>query len=258
MSEYFGKGWKKILAANHLDNFDALWNLKTDWFEEPNIRRGGWSGVVKIDLDTAKGKVGVFIKRQQNHMTKAPLHPLKGIPTFEREFKNIHRLRKYNVPTLEPVYFSKRNINGDVQAILVTRELTAYTPLDSERFLTTGDLIVNADHKKRLVYAVADILNDMHSHHFQHNCFYLKHVFVKPDGDLWDIKIIDLEKLKWTFFKKNAQFRDLYTLHRYAENWSKKDHVRFFRVCMKESRLSDKSKAFWYSIEKKILSRKNR
>ncbi|MCK5649460.1 MAG: lipopolysaccharide kinase [Gammaproteobacteria bacterium] len=257
MSEYFGDGWQPILAANHLDNFDALWDLKTDWFEEPNIRRGGWSGVVKVDLDTPQGKVGVFIKRQQNHTTKTLLHPLKGRPTFEREFKNILSLRKYNLPTLEPVYFSKRNIKGDIQAILISKELSDYTPLDSERFLATGDIIKNTAHKNSLLHAVADTLRGMHEHHFQHNCFYLKHVFVKSVGNSWDIKIIDLEKLKWSFFKKNAVFRDLYTLQRHTQNWSKKDRVTFFKAYVAESSLSAESKSLWRSIEKKILSKQN-
>lgn len=260
MSEYFGqsqgKNWQEILAANNLDNFDALWDLKTEWFEEPNVRRGGWSGVVRVNLDTAQGKVGVFIKRQQNHMTKTPFHPIKGRPTFEREFKNILRLRKRNLPTLEPVYFAQRNFQGDSQAILVTRALDDYTPLDSERFLQVGDLICNAAHKKALLTAVAKVLRDMHQYNLQHNCFYLKHVFARSDGDSWDIKVIDLEKLKWTFSRDRAVFRDLSTLQRHAQGWSKKDHVSFFKAYVGESQLSAEAKALWKSIENKILAKR--
>lgn len=256
MSEYFGDNWQEILSANNLATFDQLWDLKVDWFEEPNVRRGGWSGVVKIELDSPHGKVGVFIKRQENHVTKSPLHPIKGRPTFEREFKNILRLRKHNLATLEPVYFSKRNLNGDLQAILVTKELAGYTPLDSKHLLTYGELIHDKSHKKRLLNSVAQTLRDMHRHNFQHNCFYLKHVFVKPTGDEWDVKIIDLEKLKRAIFKKDAIFRDLFTLHRHAQGWSHKDHIQFFKAYVQETKLSPESKVLWRLIETKVLSKR--
>ena len=85
MKEYwYNDDWQQILFDNNLDDFDDIWKLKTKWFEPPNIRRGGWSGVVKIDLDTPQGKIGIFIKRQQNHITKTFIHPIRGMLTFER------------------------------------------------------------------------------------------------------------------------------------------------------------------------------
>ncbi len=253
MAEYFQNEWQQVLAINELDNFNALWTLEADWFEEPNIRRGGWSGVVKIDLDAPQGNIGVFIKRQENHLTKSLLHPIRGRPTFEREFRNILRLRKNNIPTLEPVYFAKRILKGDHQAILITKELAGYTPLESQRFLTTGDLIKDSGHKDRLFKKVAEAIRVMHHHHYQHNCLFLKHLFIKPDGDSWDVKIIDLEKLKKTIFKRSAVYRDLYTLYRHAEGWSTKDRVKFFQAYVQEDKLSDKSKMLWKAIERKIL-----
>jgi len=254
MSEYFGDNWKETLIANNLVSFDQLWDLKAEWFEEPNIRRGGWSGVVKIDLDTPNGKKGVFIKRQENHITKTPFHPIKGRPTFEREFNNILRLRKHKLPTLTPVYFAKRTINGDLQAILITEELSGYMPLESDDF-QSGKAFKNKEHKHRLFKSVANVLRDMHHHHYQHNCFYLKHIFVKPVDDSWDVKIIDLEKLKWSFIKNKAIYRDLLTLHRHAQSWSKKDHIAVFRYYVEESKLSDNSKALWHAVEKKMLKK---
>ena len=59
-------------------DFDTIWQLDTDWFEPPNHRRGGWSGVVKYVLETTHGAIDVFIKRQENHVSKTLLHPFKG------------------------------------------------------------------------------------------------------------------------------------------------------------------------------------
>lgn len=251
---FLNADWKQIFANNNLPDFNALWDLKTGWFEEPNIRRGGWSGVVKIDLDTPEGKVGVFIKRQENHITKTFLNPIEGRPTFEREFKNLLRLQKKNVPTLEPVYFSTRNL----QAILITRELEGYIPFDSERFLSSGDMLKDKAHRERLLRSVANTLRLMHKQHFQHNCLYLKHIFIKPIDDEWDVKIIDLEKLKKTIFKRSAVFRDLYTLCRHVKNWSAKDQVTFYKYYCQETKLSNQSKRLWKAIERKIiLKRRN-
>lgn len=258
MKDYWNKNWQHIFATNNLANFNAIWDLETEWFEEPNKRRGGWSGVVKVDLDIAEGKTCVFIKRQENHITKTLFHPVRGMPTFEREFNNILRMQKRNLPIMELVYFSKRVINGNLQSILITKALTDYIPLESERFLSSGDLVKNTAHKDKLLTSVADTLRLIHQHHYQHNCLYLKHLFVKPDGDNWDIKIIDLEKLKWRFFKQDAVFRDLYTLHRHAQGWSVKDHVKLFKAYVQESKLSDKSKKLWRDIESKVLSKQDK
>jgi lipopolysaccharide kinase (Kdo/WaaP) family protein len=257
MKEYWNDQWQEIFSANKLDSFDAIWNLDTEWFEEPNQRRGGWSGVIKVDLDLPEGKISVFIKRQENHITKTLFHPLRGIPTFEREFKNILRMQKHNLPIMELVFFAKRVINGNLQAILITKALSDYIPLESERFLSSGDLIKNTAHKENLLSAVADTLRQIHHHHFQHNCLYLKHIFVKPvNDDSWDIKIIDLEKLKWRLFKPHAVFRDLYTLYRHAKGWSTKDHVKLFKAYVQEPKLSSKSKKLWHSIEARVLDKR--
>lgn len=249
---FLNVGWQKIFIDNNLADFDALWNLKTEWLEQPNTRRGGWSGVVKIHLDTPEGKVGVFIKRQENHTSKTLLNPIKGRPTFEREFKNLLQLRKKNVPTLEPIYFATKGL----KAILIARELEGYISFDSEHFLSSGDLLKDKAHKERLLQSVADTLRLMHQHHFQHNCLYLKHIFIKSVDDGWDVKIIDLEKLKKTIFKRSAVFRDLYTLHRYAKGWSAKDQITFYKYYCQESKLSNQSKRLWKAIERKIILKK--
>jgi hypothetical protein len=44
------------LKLNHLDDFDSIWNMKVDWFEDPNERRGGWSGVGKLGLKTVSNE----------------------------------------------------------------------------------------------------------------------------------------------------------------------------------------------------------
>ena len=240
--------WQQIFASNNLANFNALWDLKTEWFEEPNVRRGGWSGVVKIDLDTPEGKVGVFIKRQENHISKTFQHPIKGIATFQKEFHNILRLSSKQIPTLELIYFSQQK----KKAILITQELKGYRPLDSKEFFS-----LSPKQKQALLSKVAQVSSMMHRHKFQHNCFYPKHIFVKNINGEWDIRFIDLEKLKRTLFQKQSMLRDLQSLYRHADDhWTIKDRIYFFKCYMNEKKLSNNSKKIWKAIEKKLQNKR--
>jgi hypothetical protein len=248
MLEYFGDGWKNILSTHSLANFEQIWTLKSDWFEEPNIRRGGWSGVIKYPLQHDKTTVNVFIKRQENHASKTLLHPIKGMATFKKEFHNIKRLTDKKIPTLELIYFGSQNL----KAILITKSLENFYSLESvdRSLLTTKE-------RHALLSAIATATQKMHQHHFQHNCFYPKHIFVQKLDEQWDVKFIDLEKLKRTPFKKHATERDLFTLYRHSDfNWTIKDRIYFFKAYVNEGKLSKKSKKLWYAIEKKLQAKR--
>mgnify|MGYP003460592813 CR=1 FL=1 len=41
MKDFINDRWRPILVHNGLSDFGALWQLKADWFEAPNHRRGG-------------------------------------------------------------------------------------------------------------------------------------------------------------------------------------------------------------------------
>ena len=82
-------GWAEVLRHNQLDTFEAIWNLKAPWYEPLNVRRGGWSGVSRINCKLPGGdEVGVFIKRQSNHRTR---HPLLPEATIAREWRCLKR-----------------------------------------------------------------------------------------------------------------------------------------------------------------------
>ncbi len=254
MNEFFGPNWQAILKHNNLDSFDSLWSLKTEWFEEPNIRRGGWSGVAKLTLTTPDNEtVGVFIKRQKNHLSRTLWHPIKGISTFEKEFHTIKQLNKYQIPTLDLAYFNSQASNENIQAILITRELTGYQPLDSIKFTDGKATFSPTNSKKQLLHSVAQLANILHRYHFQHNCFYPKHIFIKPEAEGWSVKLIDLEKTKRTILKRSASIRDLSTLSRHAPDWSLRDRLYFFKAYVSEEKLSSKSKRLWRAIENKAL-----
>ncbi|MGB5717250.1 MAG: lipopolysaccharide kinase InaA family protein, partial [Gammaproteobacteria bacterium] len=131
MQDYSANDWPAMAAANGLDSFESIWALDIGWFEEPNQRRGGWSGVSRMEVEYPDGhREGIFIKRQQNHNTFSWWSPFKGISTFRREFQNLMMLHDVGVPTLEVLYFAERGVADDRRAILVSRELTGYASLE--------------------------------------------------------------------------------------------------------------------------------
>jgi len=103
MKDYLSEQWRPILRHNNLDSFVCLWSVDAGWFEDPNERRGGWSGVSRCELELPEGgRTAVFLKRQENHTTRTLLHPF-GLATFVREMRNILMFKRARVPALEPV-----------------------------------------------------------------------------------------------------------------------------------------------------------
>src|SRR6185503_4684835 len=130
MNDYIEPEWQRIFGYNGLRSFDDFWKLEAKWFEEPNQRRGGWSGVVRCELKLPEGgTTRVFLKRQENHITRTFAHPIRGLPTFVREFENIMRCRERGIPSLTPLYFACRTEGGNKRAVLLTEELVGFRSL---------------------------------------------------------------------------------------------------------------------------------
>lgn len=251
MKDYFPDQWRAILRHNNLDSFESLWTLEASWFEPPNQRRGGWSGVSRCDLELpGGGKRSVFLKRQENHITRTLLHPF-GMSTFVREMQNILLFKESSVPALEPVYFAVRKTGGDLRAILCTEALEDYKPLESlvELWVTEG--WPDKEKRLRLMKAVATVMTQMHDHKIQHNCFYPKHIFVRFYKEDVSVRIIDLEKAKVRILRRFATFRDLYTLNRHSQLWRRTERMRFFLLYLGRKSLDQEAKALWRKIAKR-------
>ncbi|CAG0980005.1 Protein InaA [Methylophilaceae bacterium] len=247
--EYVSERWRDLLHCNHVDSFEALWQLEQDnWFEAPNRRRGGWSGVCRTTLALpGEGEVGVFIKRQENHVYHGWRHLFRPMATFEREYHNILAFQKYGIPTVDLIYFGQRKVGGKLRAILVTRELTGYQALDAY----AGSFPASMDSltRKKLFESMATAMRAMHARHFQHNCLYPKHLFIRNAEDHpVETRFIDLEKAKRWPLKRNVALKDLGTLHRHTEHCSKTDRLRFFLAYRQEKRLSDRSRKMLAAI----------
>jgi len=254
MKDYLADDWQRIFEFNGLRSFDDFWKLEAQWFEEPNKRRGGWSGVARCELKRPEGGVArVFLKRQENHITRTLLHPIRGLSTFIREFESIMRYRRNGIPTLTPTYFAVRRQEGNDRAVLMTEELTGFRSLDE---LAREWRTMPAVTRLAITRAVAQLLKQIHSHHLSHNCFYPKHVFLRVAAEnKVEARIIDLEKTKWRPFGLDRDFRDMRRLNGAGLPWSRAERVRFFREYLGLPRLTADAKQKWRRIARRHLEK---
>jgi hypothetical protein len=202
--------------------------------------------VSRLELVSPDGHhEAIFIKRQENHETFSWRHPFKGISTFRREFRNLVRLQAVGVATLDLLYFAERNVAGDRRAILVTRELTGYKPLDRclaywrQHGLPKG--VVWHETLQRL----AAIARAMHRHRIQHNCFHPKHIFLGELHGQVDVRLIDLEKAKRCWSRERAMLRDLDSLNRRVKTIRNTDRLRFLLAYHEVDRVNDRVRKTW-------------
>lgn len=243
--DFIAQGWGQIFAANGLGDFDSWWNLQADWFEPPNERRGGWSGVCRVRLDLPDGgNTHVFLKRQENHVRKTWRHPLRGEATFVGEMENLQQVERLRAGTLEALYFGHRKTGSNQRAILVTLELSGFRPLKE----ITEDWWKDGWQRWRtrrmeLLKVVAVRLRRMHRGRRVHNSLYPKHIFVNPDD--MDVRFIDLEKMRSSLTWKQAAKRDLDSLNRRSPYWSRSDRLRFLLAYLGQQKVNEEVRSLW-------------
>ncbi len=220
-------GWREILGSNGLGDFASLWQLDAGWVEPPNLRRGGMSGVMRHAVNLPDGQAAVlFIKRQENHVYRTFTHPWRGAPTLRREFRALSRCQRHAVPAVAPVYYAESRARGSQRAILITRALDGYRPLDA---LLQDWKALDTAQREAIIAAVARAARALHAARLQHNCLYPKHIFVRLAGDAASACLIDLEKAKHRP-AGIASRHDLDSLRRRATAWSEAEW-RSFACC---------------------------
>lgn len=201
-----------ITYTDDIGQFESWWNVPGSWVEEPNLRRGGKSGVLRYE-DTL-GQT-LYVKRQENHIYRSLLFPF-GQQTIRREYAAYKAFNKIGIRTPELVYYGQ---SGD-KAILVTKELKGF--ISFEQWLNNLD---NSNTSEITLFAVlkgiAQTLSRMHTYRFQHNCVYPNHIFINlndinENKEDIEIALIDLEKSRRRFTAKQATLHDLSQMKRHT------------------------------------------
>ena len=196
--QWIAPEWESALKDAGLLDIEALTTREFDWFEAPNRRRGGWSGVTRLVLNpeaAPKDQQAVFLKIQQNHFYRAPNTCFIKKLTFEREFEVLQQLKSATDTIPELAFFATWQVGSDVGAILVTRALDDWLPLNDwllgRKGLTPPD---EATFKKALE-AIAQSAREINTAGWVHLCFSAKHLFLRPKADgTFESCVIDMEK----------------------------------------------------------------
>ncbi|RMP13871.1 InaA protein [Pseudomonas syringae pv. delphinii] len=207
------------------DEFSHFWSQHGEWVEEPNVRRGGESGVQRLVMDNGQT---LYAKRQTGHIYRSLLHPL-GRPTVLREREALEGLRKLGVVVPEVVFCgAERGEDNAWRALLVTVALDGFDEI--EKWLAAGGRERHGElFYERMLKEVASTLARMHLGRWQHSCLYIKHVFVRVAGDGPDAKVevalLDLEKGRRRLTAQGAAQHDMKQLRRHssfsAADWQK-------------------------------------
>lgn len=190
--------------------FDQWWHTVGEWVEQPNLRRGGESGVLRIK--DREGKT-LYIKRQENHIYRDVLHPF-GQATIIREYNAYCALTKAQVNTPKLVYCGVQN----KKAILVTEALEGFTDLDNWMEQNKENPFFQ-EILTSLLQALATMLAKLHLNNLQHGSLYGKHLFVKAQGhelSMVEVALLDLEKVKKRRTAKEAALHDIPKIKRHS------------------------------------------
>lgn len=225
MKDYIADDFRALLSHHQLSEFTTLWALELDTVDLPNTGRGGWSSVSRLELADERGQVHAFyLKRQIDHLSRSLRHPF-GEATFAREFRNIRHYQQLGIPALEAAYFGQRRIAGKACAMLVTRALDGFRPLDA--WLHDWPVLARAT-RRYLLDETAALIRTLHSAGRLHNCLYPKHIFIRPPDASAPgpaARLIDLEKTLRLGLRDRV--RDLDTLNRHTHGLRATERLRF-------------------------------
>lgn len=215
MKDFIHKDYVQCLAANRLNTFDLVWAYQHEWFEEPNSRRGGWSGVCRLQLSTGEETFNVFLKRQEDHQHRTLWHPFAGEPTFACEFRMLMYLQKRGVPAQVPVFFGQRIVDGHVRAILMTEELVGFKSLQDIINDLSSEKKASVSVQHQILRGAAEAVRRLHAARILHRSLYPKHLFVRwPSESVPEVVVIDLERSRFKWFSAIRTVYDLATLNR--------------------------------------------
>jgi hypothetical protein len=265
MNDFIAPGWEAILRRNGLGNFEDVWNIDLPLYEPANHRRGGWSNVVKAELNAESTDAkSVFIKRQENHTRRTLRHPIMGQSTYQCELHNIRRFAEIGVPTVTPIYFAQRRIGGNLRAVMITEALNGFRSLDDWMHDWEADGWPSREVRRLIFNSVARTLNALHARRVQHSSLYPKHIFIKLSNRISNVgaelavRLIDLESSRRRLMRRWVVSRDFDSLNRHAPRWSRTDRLRFLLSYFDNKKMTPDAKRLFRRIAAMAGAKKRR
>jgi hypothetical protein len=228
-------------------NIEEVSQREFDWFEAPNRRRGGWSGVSRIVLNPEapeSEQKAVFLKIQQNHFYIAPNTCFLKRLTFEREFAAMQAIHPHCEAIPEVVLFAKWEVNGDQGCVLITESLDDWHPLDRWLLGKHDAPAPDTDTLHRVLEAIATTAREINEAGWIHMCFSAKHLFAQEQADgSFKTKVVDLEKTRKRIGLGRRTVKDCSHFMRHTPHLSEDDKTHFLKAYFQTDTFTPEQKA---------------
>ncbi len=196
----------------HISPFDQWLLLPGEWVEEPNVKRGGRSGVQRIQGQDGRT---LYAKQQINYGYRSLRHPL-GEPTVLREKRALLALTTLGIGVPELIYCGVRKQEGQWEALLITAALEGFESLQD--CYARGVAQQWSDTlRERIFRQLGQLLARLHRARWQHGALYDNHLFVRIQADeRVELALLDLEKSRRRLFARLASRHDMEKLRRHS------------------------------------------
>lgn len=208
--------------------FARWWQLRGEWVEAPNRRRGGESGVQRLRNEA--GQL-LYIKRQLGHLHRSWRQPM-GRPTVLRELGALQALEQLGIRVPRLVYGGAQKRAGHWRALLVSEALEGFVSLEQwyADAAASGPALCQPMLRQPMLRQLALVLSRLHRAGWQHGCLYPKHIFIKAGsglaGDRVEVALLDLEKCRRRWSAARASRRDMAQLQRHRASMPDADWQR--------------------------------
>ena len=242
--------YRPLLTQNGLADFNALMYYRHgEVIKQSHAERS----TIKLMLKDKDGRVGAYLKRYQSPSFKTVIRSLAScsLPrTAVDEWNAILAFHRLGIPTMMPLAVGVQNPSLlKKESFLLTREIEGTERLDHYLHRNfspplTGD---QRREKRRLLKALALLVQQMHHSGCNHRDLYLCHVLVKKDASLgWHIYLADLHRVdQRRHVRLRWKVKDLAALNYSADTCriTRTDRLRFIKYYCGEQKLTAHLKA---------------
>ncbi len=236
----------QLQAAGLLD-LESVSKRDFEWFEAPNRRRGGWSGVARIVLNPEAPESeqrAVFLKIQQNHFYIAPNTFFRKRLTFEREFAAMQALQPHCQAIPKVILFARWSRDGDQGCVLITEALDTWHPLRHWLLGKHSTPPPDQETLHRCLRAIATTAREIHQAGWVHMCFSAKHLFLKEQDDgSFAARVVDLEKTRKRIGLGRRTSKDCSHFMRHTPSLTDADKLCFLKAYFRTDHFTPAQKA---------------
>jgi len=246
--QWISPKWESKLQDADLLDFEALMTRDFDWFEPPNERRGGWSGVTRLvlnpDADAAEQDV-IYLKIQKNHCYRAAENFFQKKLTFVREFNAMQAFSAFTEAVPEIALFAEWRSGKDKWAVLITKSLDHWFQYNHWLTGRTTAPIPDNTTILRALDAIAGTSREIHQAGWVHMCYAPDHLFIKPQADgSFQVRVIDFEKSRKSKNKDFCAQKDSSRILRQAPNMTDAQKIHYFKAYFQTDTLTPEHIAF--------------